>query len=79
MGGFATLHFGFRHADRALSLCVGGCGSGAELDKRAQFQAQADAMAASILSSGMGALAERYVVGPTRVQFQNHAAVILTP
>jgi pimeloyl-ACP methyl ester carboxylesterase len=35
MGGFATLHFGFRHADRALSLCVGGCGSGAELDKRA--------------------------------------------
>jgi pimeloyl-ACP methyl ester carboxylesterase len=71
MGGFATLHFGLRHADRALSLCVGGCGSGAELDKREQFQAQADAMAASILSSGMGALAERYVVGPTRVQFQN--------
>jgi pimeloyl-ACP methyl ester carboxylesterase len=71
MGGFATLHFGFRHAGRALSLCVGGCGSGAELDKREQFQAQADAMAASILSSGMGALAERYVVGPTRVQFQN--------
>jgi pimeloyl-ACP methyl ester carboxylesterase len=71
MGGSATLHFGFRHADRALSLCVGGCGSGAELDKREQFQAQADVMAASILSSGMGALAERYVVGPTRVQFQN--------
>ena len=28
-GGFATLHFGFRHADRALSLCAGGCGYGA--------------------------------------------------
>ncbi len=24
MGGFATLHFGFRHPDRALSLTVGG-------------------------------------------------------
>ena len=30
MGGFATLHFGFRHPGRALSLCVAGCGYGAE-------------------------------------------------
>ena len=27
MGGFATLHFGFRHAASAHSLCVGGCAS----------------------------------------------------
>ena len=71
MGGFATLHFGFRHADCALSLCVGGCGYGAELDKREQFQAEADVIAASIMSSGMVAFAERYAFGPTRVQFQN--------
>ena len=45
MGGFATLHFGFRHADRAHSLCIGGCGYGAELDKREQFQAEADVIA----------------------------------
>src|ERR687889_1855092 len=25
MGGFATLHYGFRHAGAALSLCIGGC------------------------------------------------------
>ena len=28
MGGFATLHFGFRHAGRARSLVVAGCGYG---------------------------------------------------
>ncbi len=70
MGAFATLHFGFRHADRALSLCVGGCGAGAALDKHEQFQG-ADATAALIMSSGMGVVAERYAIGPTRVQFQN--------
>src|SRR5450755_1905385 len=37
MGGFATLHFGLRHHDRALSLCIGGCGYGAELEKRDSF------------------------------------------
>jgi pimeloyl-ACP methyl ester carboxylesterase len=71
MGGFATLHFGFRHADRAHSLCVGGCGYGAELDKREQFQREADVIAAAMVSSGMGAFAERYAIGPSRVQFQN--------
>ena len=34
MGGFATLHFGFRHAARARSLVVAGCGYGAEPDQR---------------------------------------------
>jgi pimeloyl-ACP methyl ester carboxylesterase len=70
MGGFATLHFGFRHADRALSLCVGGCGAGAALDKSEQFQGS-DAVAESIMSTGMDALAERYAIGPARVQFHN--------
>jgi pimeloyl-ACP methyl ester carboxylesterase len=71
MGGFATLHFGLRHQDRALSLCIGGCGYGAELDKRDAFRAEADLSAGFLRSSGMAAFAEKYAYGPTRVQFQN--------
>ena len=71
MGGFATLHFGLRHHDRALSLCIGGCGYGAELDKRDTFRAEADIIADFIRSSGMEAFSDRYAFGPTRVQFQN--------
>src|SRR3954464_1715857 len=71
MGGFATLHFGLRHQERALSLCVGGCGYGAELDKREASRAEADIIADAIRRSGMQAFADRYAFGPTRVQFQN--------
>jgi pimeloyl-ACP methyl ester carboxylesterase len=71
MGGFATLHFGLRHHDRALSLCIGGCGYGAEPEKRDSFRAEADLIAKMISTGGMQAFAERYSVGPTRVQFQN--------
>jgi pimeloyl-ACP methyl ester carboxylesterase len=71
MGGFATLHFGLRHPKRALSLCVGGCGYGAEPDKREIFRAEADAIAATLRKDGMQAFAERYAYGPTRVQFEN--------
>jgi pimeloyl-ACP methyl ester carboxylesterase len=71
MGGFATLHFGLRHSQRALSLCIGGCGYGAELDKRDTFRAEADVIANMIRSEGMPAFAERYAYGPTRVQYEN--------
>jgi pimeloyl-ACP methyl ester carboxylesterase len=71
MGGFATLHFGFRHPGRALSLCVGGCGYGAEPDERERFRAEAEVIAAELRSSGMEVFAERYAHGPTRVQFEN--------
>jgi pimeloyl-ACP methyl ester carboxylesterase len=71
MGGFATLHFGLRHPDRALSLCIGGCGYGAEADQRERFRAEADAIAAAIRTEGMPAFAERYAYGPTRVQYEN--------
>src|SRR6478752_10771476 len=70
MGGFATLHFGFRHPSRALSLCVAGCGYGAELNMREQFRAEADAVVASVRADGMAAFASRYAHGPTRVQFE---------
>ena len=70
MGGFATLHFGFRHPARALSLTVGGCGHGAGPTQRETFRAEADTMAAFIRSQGMAAYAEKYTSGPTRVQFE---------
>ncbi|HET6605413.1 MAG TPA: alpha/beta hydrolase [Rhodopila sp.] len=71
MGGFATLHFGFRHPGRALSLTVGGCGYGAEKGQRDKFRAEADTIAAFLDQNGMQAFAAKYAYGPTRVQFEN--------
>jgi pimeloyl-ACP methyl ester carboxylesterase len=71
MGGFATLHFGFRHPGRARSLVVAGCGYGAEKDQRDKFRAEVDAVAAFLDEKGIGPFAEKYSYGPTRVQFEN--------
>jgi pimeloyl-ACP methyl ester carboxylesterase len=71
MGGFATLHFGLRHADRARSLTVAGCGYGAEPEKRETFRAEAANIVRFIRDNGMQAFADHYALGPTRVQFQN--------
>jgi pimeloyl-ACP methyl ester carboxylesterase len=71
MGGFAVLHFGFRHAMRALSLCVAGCGYGAEPEQRERFRAEAATIADFIKSAGMQSFSEKYAYGPTRVQFEN--------
>jgi pimeloyl-ACP methyl ester carboxylesterase len=70
MGGFATLHFGFRHAARALSLCVAGCGYGAEPGQRERFRNEATTIAGVLQKDGMPSFAERYAFGPTRVQFE---------
>jgi len=69
MGGFATLHFGLQHPERALSLCVAGCGYGAEPSEREKFRSEADVIANMLLTQGMQAFVEKYVYGPTRVQF----------
>ncbi len=71
MGGFATLHFGLRHQERAVSLCIGGCGYGAEPGQKERFRAEADVISAFILKDGMQAFAEKYAYGPSRVQFEN--------
>ena len=71
MGGFATLHFGFRHAAKALSLVVAGCGYGAEKGAQDKFRGEADAIAAFIDNEGIRVFAEKYAYGPTRVQFEN--------
>ncbi len=71
MGGFATLHFGLRHAARARSLAVAGCGYGAEPTQRERFRSEAEAVAAFIAEHGMENFAAKYAYGPTRVQFEN--------
>ena len=56
MGGFATLHFGFRHPQRALSLVVAGCGYGAEKDQQAKFRAEVEVVAKTLKDEGMAKL-----------------------
>jgi len=70
MGGYATLHFGLRHPDMARSLVVAGCGYGSVPEQRAQFQADAEALAQEFETFGAARVAEKYAIGPARVQFQ---------
>ncbi len=71
MGGFAALHFGFRHAPRARSLTIAGCGYGADPAKREGFRADSADMAAFMREQGMEKFAAGYAYGPTRVQLEN--------
>lgn len=71
MGGFATLHFGLRHAARALSLVVAGCGYGAARESRDKFKGEVEALAVAYDTRGPAEVGESYGAGPTRVQFQN--------
>ena len=71
MGGFATLHFGFRHPGRAQSLVVAGCGYGAEKGEREKFRAEVQVIAKFIDDNDIAVFAEKYAYGPTRVQFEN--------
>lgn len=71
MGGFATLHFGFRHPQRALSLVVAGCGYGAEKGQEEKFRGEVETVVATIRGEGAAKFAEKYAYGPTRVQFEN--------
>lgn len=71
MGGFATLHFGLRHAERARSLVVAGCGYGANPESRAQFQQGAEDIAELFESRGSQGAAESYAMSPGRGQFRD--------
>jgi pimeloyl-ACP methyl ester carboxylesterase len=71
MGGFCALHFGLRHPERALSLVVAGCGYGAAPAAQQGFRRESKAIAEAFVSEGSAAVAQRYAVGPARVQFQN--------
>jgi pimeloyl-ACP methyl ester carboxylesterase len=71
MGGFCTLHLGLRHPERALSLVLAGCGYGAQPERAESFRAECEATARAFESEGSAAVAERYALGPSRVQLQN--------
>ncbi len=70
MGSFATLHFGLRYGQKARSLVIAGCGSGAEPSKRAQFQEEAEATAQLYEREGSAVAAARHAQGPNRVRFR---------
>jgi pimeloyl-ACP methyl ester carboxylesterase len=71
MGGFATLHFGLRHAKRALSLVVAGAGYGAEKQFAEYFKGVSLEVAKNFESQGSEQFAKTYAIGASRVQFQN--------
>jgi len=69
MGGYATLHFGLRFPDRALSLVVAGAGYGSVMADREKFRRDSEEVARRFETDGMAAVAAFYAKGPTRVQF----------
>jgi pimeloyl-ACP methyl ester carboxylesterase len=71
MGGYATLHFGLRHPQRALSLVVAGAGYGSVPGERAKFKQDSELTARRFIEDGMAQTAEGYAKGPTRVQFMD--------
>jgi pimeloyl-ACP methyl ester carboxylesterase len=71
MGGFAALHFGLEHPDRALSLVVAGAGYGAEKQLEAYFREVSLDVARQFEAQGSEIFARTYALGASRVQFQN--------
>jgi len=71
MGGFTALHLALRHPGRVLSAVVSGAGYGAQPERQEAFRAECEATAAAFEADGAAQVAQRYAVGPARVQFQN--------
>ena len=69
MGGYATLHFGLSHPERALSLVVAGAGYGSRPEERDSFRRDCATLADRLEREGMDTAAETYARAPTRVQF----------
>jgi len=71
MGGFTALHLAMAHPDRVRSAVVAGAGYGAEPEHAEAFRAESVLAAAAFAAEGAAKVAERYALGPARVQFQN--------
>jgi pimeloyl-ACP methyl ester carboxylesterase len=71
MGGYATLHFGIRHPERARSLVVAGAGYGSVPGERERFRKDVEETARRFLDDGIVAVADFYTKGPTRVQLMD--------
>ncbi|CDN51397.1 alpha/beta fold hydrolase [Neorhizobium galegae] len=70
MGGFATLHFGLRFPERALSLTVAGAGYGTERATADYFRNTSLKVADNFEKDPVG-FSKIYSLGASRVQFQN--------
>lgn len=70
MGGFATIHFGLTHPDRALSLTAAGAGYGAEKQHEDYFRGVSREVADKFETLGAPTFAPIYAEGASRVQFQ---------
>ena len=66
MGGYATLHFGLKHPDRALSLVVAGAGYGS--DDPESNRKDVEQVARRFETEGMEKTGDFYAHGPSRVQ-----------
>ena len=71
MGGFTALHLALAHPGRLLSAVVAGAGYGAEPERADAFRSESMLTAAAFANEGAAKVAERYALGPARVQFQN--------
>ena len=71
MGGFCALHLVLGHPARIRSAVVAGCGYGAQPDRAEAFRSECLATAAAFEAEGSPGVAQRYAVGPARVQLQN--------
>src|SRR6202042_3222404 len=65
------LHLALGHPERVLSAVVAGVGYGAAPERAEAFRAESVLTAAAFAAEGAAKVAERYAVGPARVQFQN--------
>ena len=70
MGGFATLHFGLRHAARARSLVVAGAGYGAEKAYEDYFRNVSLEVARKFEELGSVEFAKIYSTAASRIVFQ---------
>ena len=64
MGGYATLHFGLRHPDRALSLVVAGAGYGSVPGERERFRKDVEETVRRFEADGMVGWPTFYTQGP---------------
>jgi pimeloyl-ACP methyl ester carboxylesterase len=71
MGGFTAMHLVLGHPDRVSSAVVAGAGYGAQPERADAFRAESMITAAAFAAEGAAKVAERYAVGPARVQFQD--------
>lgn len=70
MGGFAVLHFGLRHPDRARSLVVAGAGYGAEKQYEDYFRQVSCDVADKFEQLGSAVFAGTYAEAASRIIFQ---------